>query len=106
MNIERMLFKGITVSPNPVEHLLAREHPAGRFEELHENLEFFWGQIDGMAVDQNFVTIEVHPNIPYVILMNGRPDAELSASKDRAHPRDQLPDTLAAHDQVYILIIF
>jgi hypothetical protein len=45
VNIKRVLFESITFSPDTVEHLLAREHAAGRFKELPENLEFLWGQI-------------------------------------------------------------
>jgi len=68
MYIESMLFERIAFTPDSIEHLLAREYTAGRFEELLENLEFFWGEIDGEAADQDFVTIEVHPNIPHSIL--------------------------------------
>ena len=60
MNIERVFFESITFSPDAVEHLLAREHTAGRFEELPKNLEFLGGQIDGLAVDQDFMAMKVH----------------------------------------------
>jgi len=33
-----------------------------------ENLEFLVSEVDGMAVDRDFVTIEVHPKIPRTIL--------------------------------------
>ena len=91
--------------PKPGEHLLAREYAARRFEKLLQNLEFLWSQIDGMAVDQDFMTTEVHPKIPCTKL-DARLDAGLSTSKDGAHPRDKLTNTLAAHDQINILIIF
>ena len=51
VNIECVLFESIPFSPDTVEHFLAREHAAGRFEKLPENLEFLWGQINGMTVD-------------------------------------------------------
>jgi hypothetical protein len=105
MHIKRVLFERVAFSPNPVEHLLAREYAARRFEELLQNLEFLWSQIDGMAVDQDFMTSEVHPKISCAKL-DVRLDAGLSASKDGAHPRDKLTNTLAAHDQINILIIF
>jgi hypothetical protein len=63
-----VFFKSITFSLDTVEYLLAREHAVGRFEELPENLKFLWSQIDGLAVDQDFMTIEVHPKIPHAIL--------------------------------------
>ena len=62
-----------------------------------ENLEFLWSQIDGMAVDQDFMTIEIHLKIPCAML-DVRLDAGLSTPKDGAHPLDELTDTLAAHD--------
>lgn len=51
------------------------------------------------------MTIEIHQEVPHAIL-GLRLDAGPSASKDGVDPRDNLADTLAAHDQVYILIIF
>ena len=105
MHIERMLFERIAFSPDSIEHLLARKYTAGRFEELLENLEFLGSQIDRVAVDLDFMTIEVHSKIPCVIL-SVRLDASISASKDCAHPRNQLTNTLAAYDQVDILIVF
>ena len=57
---QRVFFESIPFSPNPVEHLLAREYTARRFEEMLQNLEFLWSQIDGMAVDQDFMTSKVH----------------------------------------------
>ena len=51
------------------------------------------------------MAIEIHQKIPRAIL-DIRLDAGLSASKDGAHPRNQLTNTLAAHDQIYFLFIF
>src|SRR5262245_529269 len=51
------------------------------------------------------MTIAGHPTIALVIL-DVRCDAGFSTPKDGAHPRDQLTDTLDAHDQIYPLIIF
>src|SRR5262249_17035664 len=105
VHIQRVFFERITFSPNPIEHLLAREHAAGRFEKLPENLEFLWSQLDGTAVDQDFMTIKVHPQIARGI-PDVRLDAGCSASKDGAHPRDPLANTLTPPAQINPLIIF
>lgn len=39
-------------------------------------------------------------------MLDVRCDVGLSTPKDRAHPHDQLPDTLDAHEQIYPLITF
>ena len=50
------------------------------------------------------VTIEVHLKIPRTIL-GTRLNVGSSATKDGAHPRNQLTDTLPAYHQVYAPII-
>src|SRR5262245_52352880 len=57
-----------------------------------------------MAIDHDFMTIEVHPQISCVIL-GARLDAGSSAPKDGADPRDKFTDTLTAHNEIDILII-
>src|SRR5262249_28893577 len=104
VHVERVLFKRIALSPDPIEHLLAREHAVRGLEELLENLEFFGGQLDGLALDQDFVTIKVRPKRSRVIL-DLRYEAGLATSQDGADAGDQFTDTLTAHDQIDSLLI-
>src|SRR5262249_55335788 len=66
--------------------------------------EFFGGQLDGLALDQDFVTIKVHPKRSRVIL-DLRFEAGLPTSQDGADAGDQFTDTLTAHDQIDSLLI-
>src|SRR5262245_16374527 len=104
VHIDRVLLESNALSPDPSEQLLTREHAVRRFEKLPENLEFRGGQLDDPTLDQDFVTIEVHPKRPRAIL-DLRGDAEFSTSKDGAHAGNQFTDTLIAHDQIYSLLI-
>ena len=105
MDIEGVLFEGITFSPDSVEHFLAGEDTTGRFEELPENLEFFRSQIDRTVVDLDFMTIKIHVNVPHAEV-SVRIHRTVLPSQDGARPRDQFTHTLVINDKIDILFVF
>ena len=57
-----------------------------------------------MTVSPDFMTMRSIKTT--CAILGTRLDAGFPASKDGAHPCDNLTDILAAHDQIYIPIIF
>ena len=99
MDVERMLFQGKPVAPDPVEHFLTGEGPAGRFEKLAKDLKFFRSQIDQSPVDGHFVAVQVHAKRAGTIVRR-RFQARLTPPQDGAHARDEFTRTLTADDEI------
>src|SRR5262245_33696005 len=107
VHIKRVFFECVVVSPNPVEQFLSRKHVVRRFEEVPENLEFLWSEIHGKAINPDLMTLKIHTNRPHSIGVGVvRWGAGLTASKDGAYARNQLPHTVLRHDQIDSFIIF
>jgi hypothetical protein len=60
MNVERVLFEGISFSPHAIEHLLSRKDTAWRFEKMPKDLKLFRRQFDQFAVHPHLMSIKIH----------------------------------------------
>ena len=76
--------------PDQIEQLIAREHPAGAFEQLAQQAELGRAEMHLAAAARHPVRRKVHDEVGKAQRLPGerRPDP----AQDGAHPRDQLVD--------------
>ena len=75
------------LAPDPVEQLLAREHPARMLQEMPQQAEFGRAEMDRLAGARHAVGGEVHRDIGVAQHVVGR--VRLGAPDHRAQPRHQ-----------------
>src|SRR5919109_2344091 len=67
MNIDRAGCDEGFATPDPVQQLIAAEHPIGILDQKTQKLKFLQGQLDIFASGENFVGCEVNLKTAFVV---------------------------------------